>query len=88
LVRAMNPVPIAHTVLGDKHVRIWEVEIINDHPLSCPPGTIVRYSANGLEVSCKDKVINITKLQVPGKKPLSASTFYNGNPSIWSGIKI
>ncbi len=87
LIRAMNPVPIAHTVLDGQPVRIWEVEILKGYASHSPPGSIVDYSAKGLEVACKDNVINITKLQLPGKKPLMTSVFYNGNPSIWSCIK-
>ncbi len=87
LIRAMNPVPIAHAKIGDHHIRIWEAEIIHDHGPPYPPGTIIGYSANGLEICCQDKIINITKLQLPGKKPLSTSALFNGNPSMWSGIK-
>lgn len=86
LVRAMNPAPVAHTEIDGIQLRVWAAEISSSFDEQHEPGTVISYSPKGLEVATRDKNINITKLQLPGKKVLSSSDFYNGNPTIWSGL--
>lgn len=86
LVRAMNPAPVAHTEIGGKQLRVWATEITSSIETQQKPGTVISYSPKGLEVATIDKSIYITKLQLPGKKVLSTSDIYNGNPTIWSGL--
>lgn len=86
LVRAMNPAPVAHAEIDGKQLRVWAAEITKNIEGKYKPGTVINYSPNGLEVATRDKNINITKLQLPGKKILSSSDFFNGNPAIWSGL--
>lgn len=86
LVRAMNPAPVAYSELGGQSVRVWEAEITDNIHGHHPPGTVVSYSPSGLEITTGENNITITKLQLPGKKVLSSSVFYNGNSTLWSGI--
>jgi methionyl-tRNA formyltransferase len=85
-IRAMNPVPVAYTILEERPVRLWEAEIVETEYESNPPGTIVSFSSRGIEVATADKNINIIKMQLPGKKVMGAKDFYNGNPALWTGL--
>jgi methionyl-tRNA formyltransferase len=44
------------------------------------PGTVLRASKDGIDVACSPGVLRVTRLQVPGGKPLSAREFLNGRP--------
>lgn len=79
MVRAFNPAPIAYTELNGWMLRIWEatlIETTGDHP----PGTIINYSARGIDVMAGDGAIRLLKLQLPGKKVMDSRDFFNGNP--------
>ncbi len=78
-VRAFNPFPIAHTNLNDMHMRIWEVEVLNIENNGLRPGTVVASSTSGIDVVSADHLIRIHKLQLPGKKMVTASEFHNGH---------
>lgn len=78
-VRAFNPFPIAHTNLNDIHMRIWEVEVLNQENNGLRPGTVVASSTSGIDVASADHLIRIHKLQLPGKKMVTASEFHNGH---------
>lgn len=77
-IRAFNPFPITHTVINDINVRVWEAEVkIGKENLSV--GTILNNNKSLDIVTGKD-VLAITKLQLPGKRPMSAKEFLNGHP--------
>ena len=84
LVRAMNPVPVAFSELNNIPVRIWDAEILDTDTSHTPPGTIINYSAIGLDVASRDYAIRIQRLQLPGKKVLGCGDFYNGYPVLWT----
>lgn len=79
-IRAFNPAPVAYTDFDDKTFRIWEITVLNQSTQGVVPGTLVGYSADGIDIATGDKVIRILKLQPPGKKAMSARDFFNGNP--------
>lgn len=78
LVHAFNPWPVAHTTLGNDKVRIWDSSILS--PDSCAyPGTVVAASSAGIDVSTGNGLLRITRLQMPGKRAISAQEFLNAN---------
>lgn len=83
-IRAFNPEPVAFTTLSKHTVRIWQSEILDIQTRATPPGTILNFSAAGLDITTNDRVIRILKLQLPGKKAMDCRDFYNGNPGFWS----
>ena len=80
LVRAFNPVPVAHTVINGKTLRIWQATVLAEERGKTPPGKIIAYSPRGLDIATGDKIMRILKLQLPGKKVLPIKDFYHGNP--------
>ncbi|WP_304300787.1 methionyl-tRNA formyltransferase [Chromatium okenii] len=77
-IRAFNPWPVAHTTLDDAALRIWEAEAdAAALPFSVPPGTVISADKTGIHVATGDGVLRITRLQPPGKKPMTAADYRN-----------
>lgn len=77
-IRAFNPFPVTHTTIKDVNMRIWEATI-KTGPNNLAPGTILN-NRTSLDVVTGDDVLAITKLQLPGKRAMSAKDFLNGHP--------
>lgn len=75
LVRAMNPIPVAHTTLNGKKLKVFRCH--TDDTLSGKAGSVVSTS-NGLTVGCADGSVVITELQLEGKKRMTAEDFLRG----------
>lgn len=80
-IRAYNPFPIAYTEIKNSlnqnnKIRIWKASIILEN-FNKTPGTIVRSDKNGIVVQAGKNCLCITKLQLPGKKALSAQEILN-----------
>lgn len=84
-VRAFTPFPIAFTEMGDTRIKIWESELM-PMPLEATrltlPGTVLQVSKAGILVACKEGALNITKVQLPGKKAMSVEAFLNANATL------
>ncbi len=77
-IRAFNPFPVSHTVIKDINVRVWEAEVKTGTE-NRSVGTILNNNKSLDIVTGKD-LLAITKLQLPGKRPMSAKEFLNGHP--------
>lgn len=85
-IRAMYPWPKACANIHGTSVIISSVwggfaELEQEPLLENPePGKVVSYRKDrGIGVSCADKIIWLTALQLPGKKELDYKSFINGN---------
>jgi len=74
-VRAFNAWPVAESCLDGQRLRIWEASAIAG---SGTPGRVVAAARDGIDVATGDGLLRITRLQLPGKKPLGAAEFLNG----------
>ena len=72
-VRAYNPVPGAHFMLGKERVKCWRA-ITTDTP-GDKPGTVLSATRDGIVVSCGDRAVVMQELQRPGKGRVSAQEF-------------
>lgn len=79
MIRAFNPVPIAHTVLQDLSMRIWEADVFSMADQHSP-GEIINIDADGIIVATSQDALRIRRLQLPGKKVTSVRDFLNGYP--------
>lgn len=81
-VRAFNPWPIAQTQFAGEALRIWDAETIDLHFAGAgrdvPPGTVMAATGEGIDVACGTGVLRIFRLQLPGRKPLTAQEFLQG----------
>src|SRR5690606_31212008 len=73
-VRAFHPWPICHGSLDDVVVKIHAAELGAGQGT---PGQILAADRDGLEVACGEGSLRLTRLQLPGGKPLSFSDLYN-----------
>ncbi len=89
-VRAFNPFPMAYTFAGEDRLRIHGAHPAHTMPGetggsgetadTLAPGQVVAVNEQGVLVRCGQGSLQITRLQLPGKKPLSATEFANGFP--------
>jgi len=86
-VRAFNPWPIAETRFNGAQLRLWDAEML-DSPVPRPdvsstgtlPGSVLAATQDGIDVACGRGVLRILRLQLAGRKPLSARQFTQGQP--------
>ena len=76
-IRAYNPVPVTHTNLRGIDMKIWEAKI-KTSTSKLKPGTILNEKLT-LDIMTGQDLISITKLQLPGKKIISAKDFLNSH---------
>ena len=76
-IRAYNPVPVTHTNLKGIDMKIWEAKI-KTSTSKLKPGTILNEKLT-LDIMTGQDLISITKLQLPGKKIISAKDFLNSH---------
>ena len=74
--RAFVPWPVSYTHLNEKVLRVWRAEIDSTHRHKSP-GYIIEHNREGIYVSCKDSVLQISELQFAGKKRLTAAEALN-----------
>ncbi len=75
LVRAFNPWPICHTTLDGEPLKVLAAEPGEGN--SQQPGQILAASRDGLTVACGDGALRLTRLQLPGGKPLNFTDLFN-----------
>ncbi|WP_308725301.1 methionyl-tRNA formyltransferase [Metapseudomonas otitidis] len=74
LVRAFNPWPICHSTLDGQPLKVLAAEPAE----GCgQPGQILDASKDGLTVACGEGALRLTRLQLPGGKPLAFADLYN-----------
>lgn len=81
-VRAFIPWPMAHATLNDERIRLWDTQILATES-SAAPGTIIDTSAEGVDVATGNGVLRITRLQLPGGKPMDANDIVNGHHALF-----
>jgi methionyl-tRNA formyltransferase len=77
-VRAFNPWPVAQTRFEDAVLRIWNAAPVKGE--TGTPGMVMAANRGGIDVATGDGLLRITRLQMPGKKPVSAADFINAYP--------
>lgn len=74
LVRAFNPWPICHSTLDGQPLKVLAAEPAEGRG---QPGQILDASKDGLIVACGEGALRLTRLQLPGGKPLAFADLYN-----------
>jgi methionyl-tRNA formyltransferase len=77
-IRAFNPTPGAQTTLAGETIKLWEATPAPGR--AGAPGTVVGDDAGAIAVACGEGTLNVTQLQRPGGKRLSAAAFLAGHP--------
>ncbi|WP_375740792.1 methionyl-tRNA formyltransferase [Pseudomonas boanensis] len=74
LVRAFNPWPICHSTLNGEPLKVLAAALGEGNG---QPGKILATNKDGLTVACGDGALRLTRLQLPGGKPLNFADLYN-----------
>jgi methionyl-tRNA formyltransferase len=77
-VRAFNPWPVAQTLWEGQQLRVWEGAPL-EVSTGALPGTVIAADAKGIQVATGQGVLNLTRVQLAGRKAVSAAEFLNAN---------
>jgi methionyl-tRNA formyltransferase len=81
-VLAMNPSPGAFAYLGDVQMKVRRVAIAAEAGAvgtDATPGAVIGVSESGIHVACREGVLVIETLQLPGKNPVRVADYLRGN---------
>lgn len=75
-IRAFNPWPVSYFMIDNQPVKVWQANVLPSVEPSTP-GTVVQADKSGIQVATADGILNITQLQLAGKKAMSAQNLLN-----------
>ncbi|MCU7879910.1 MAG: methionyl-tRNA formyltransferase [Candidatus Thiodiazotropha sp. (ex Lucinoma aequizonata)] len=75
-VRAFNPWSMTQCRYGDEVMRIWCSQPLSEE-LVTKPGQVILSGKSGIDVATGQGALRIIKLQMPGKRAMSAADFLN-----------
>lgn len=82
-VRGLFPWPSAYTFIDEQNIRIHQASIA-DKTSEASAGSIIGSDKTGIYVSTGNGVICLEKLQLPGKKAMTAEQVLNGNKELFA----
>ena len=68
LIRAFNPWPVCYFVLKNKTIKVWQAKVIPIIKSNFSVGEILEANKYGIQINTSYQILNIQKLQFPGKK--------------------
>jgi methionyl-tRNA formyltransferase len=80
-INAFNPWPIAETRFNGEQLRIWDAEpfdVLVANTESNTPGSVLAANSQGIDVACGAGTLRIHRLQLAGRKILTAQEFAQG----------
>jgi methionyl-tRNA formyltransferase len=77
-IRGMNPWPGAHTVLGERRIKVHRTVASTLDPEGAPPGQVIALDPEGILVACAEGTLEIQELQESGRKRVDARSFASG----------
>lgn len=86
-IRAFNPWPVAWISIEGNNVKIWQASVLQESPQHTP-GTVLKANKKGIQVATSDGILNIERLQLPGKKPAAAQDVINARQQWFTEGKV
>lgn len=81
-VRAFNAWPVSQTLYykDDKELvmRIWQAQALSEST-GAEPGKVIAVQKKSFHVATGDGVLEVTEIQMPGKKPMAVAAFLNAH---------
>jgi len=77
-IRGMNPWPGAHTVLGQRRIKVHRTVASTLDPEGAAPGQVIALDPEGILVACAEGTLEIQELQESGRKRVDARSFASG----------
>ncbi len=86
-IRGLNPDPGSYFLLNGKIVKVYGAsKVVDDLYKDRPNGEIVKVSKKAFYIKALDGLIEITELQLEGKKRMDAASFLNGTKENLLGV--
>lgn len=81
IIRGLNPAVGAYCYLGQKKLKIWKIDIVEEEITDkCEPGTVIMSdSKKGLYVKTIDGAISVLEIQGENSKKMDIKEFLRGN---------
>lgn len=77
-VRAFNAWPVTQTTYNDQVMRIWQAKAVSETS-GATPGQIISVQKKSFQVATGKGVLDVTEIQMPGKKPMPVAAFLNAH---------
>lgn len=77
-IRAFNPWPGTFFRYQDKNIKVWQANVLPEKT-EASPGTVLSVDKSGIIIATSDGQLVLTKIQIPGKKPMAVDVILNGN---------
>ncbi|MFQ3189151.1 MAG: methionyl-tRNA formyltransferase [Paraglaciecola sp.] len=77
-IRAFNPWPVAFFTLNDSNIKVYASDVIKHENSDVPAGQIIKSDLHGILVATGNESLLLTKLQLPGKRPMAVADVLNG----------
>ncbi|ADN74236.1 methionyl-tRNA formyltransferase [Ferrimonas balearica DSM 9799] len=74
--RAFDPWPVSHFQVAEQTIKLWACDVLEQQH-DAAPGTIIGADKQGIRVATGDGVLNLTNLQLPGKKAMAVADILN-----------
>ncbi len=91
-VRAFNPWPVAEARVDGGQLRLWEAQLADagggGGAGAALPGTVIHESPAGIDVACGRGTLRVTRLQLPGRKPLAARDFLQAHSLVGARLAV
>lgn len=78
LVRGLNSVPGAYTILDGKRMKIYQVSLLDNNYSNGKCGEIVAVEQDGMIVQCGDGFVKILDIALEGRKRCLVKDYFNG----------
>jgi methionyl-tRNA formyltransferase len=82
-IQAFYPRSPAFFIHENQQIRIISALLKGMH-IDTPPGSVLEVNKNRLLISCGSDALDISTLQLPGKKPAGLADILNGHPDLFS----
>jgi methionyl-tRNA formyltransferase len=84
-IRAFYPVPLVQADFNNVTFRIKEAKVLDQIVLN-PPGTVISYNKDGIDVATGKGILRLLQIQPAGKKMMTVREFLNGQPDFFTGL--
>lgn len=78
LIRGFDPWPGAFCSCGGQQIKLWKAVPLEEET-SARNGEIISAGKEGIKIACGGRILNVTELQAPGRKRMSAEAYLRGN---------